>query len=394
MKNLKHAVYIGGFELPDKNAAAQRVIANGKLLTKLGYEVSYIGVNRDQSKQENRRENLNIDNFKFASWKQNYPTSHKDWLSFLSDISFLKNIIKEDLRSNVDIIVVYNYPSIALLKLIKYCKKKNIKLIADITEWYQPSGNFIFRVIKGLDSLYRMRILNKKLDGVITISKYLYNFYKDSNRILLPPLVDKNSPKWKNVLNSNNNNIRKIVYVGSPGNGLKDRLDKIILSLSRIKDNIGEFEFRIVGITKEEFVDFFDINLSQDSMLFNISFEGRKPHKEAIKIIKQADYSIFLRDNNLTNTAGFPTKFVESVSCNTPVITNASSNIKDFLKNGELGYLIDVSSNKKMDESLTVSLNQKQEKINYMKQQCFLFNEFHYEYYEGKMEKFLCNLYD
>ncbi|MCK9163882.1 MAG: hypothetical protein M0O93_06000 [Bacteroidales bacterium] len=39
----KTILYIGGFELPDKNAAAQRVISNGKILRDLGFNVVYIG---------------------------------------------------------------------------------------------------------------------------------------------------------------------------------------------------------------------------------------------------------------------------------------------------------------------------------------------------------------
>ena len=40
-------LYIGGFELPDKNAAAHRVISNAFLLRELGYEVSFIGISED-----------------------------------------------------------------------------------------------------------------------------------------------------------------------------------------------------------------------------------------------------------------------------------------------------------------------------------------------------------
>lgn len=39
-------LYIGGFELPDKNAAAQRVVSNAKLCRDLGYEVTLIGVDK------------------------------------------------------------------------------------------------------------------------------------------------------------------------------------------------------------------------------------------------------------------------------------------------------------------------------------------------------------
>ena len=38
-------IYIGGFELPDKNAAAHRVLGNAKILRELGYKVILIEFN-------------------------------------------------------------------------------------------------------------------------------------------------------------------------------------------------------------------------------------------------------------------------------------------------------------------------------------------------------------
>lgn len=393
MKNLKRVLYVGGFELPDKNAAAQRVVANGKLFNKLGYDVSFLGVNTEQGESKNQKEILSFDNFSFNSWKQEYPKSYLDWIYFLTDITLVKRIVEDEFNSNLDFIVVYNYPSIALWKLIFYCKKNNIKLLADVTEWYQPQGNIIFRIIKGFDSFLRMKILHKRIDGIIAISNYLFDYYKNSNRIQIPPLVDKKSTKWEGI-NLSECNTRKIVYVGSPGNGLKDRLDKVLFSLSRIKDDVNEFEFSIVGITKDEYLNNFGVNSLPKNLFANVNFEGRKSHQEAIEKIKEADYSIFLRDNNLVNKAGFPTKFVESITCNTPVLTNSVSNIKDFLKNGELGFLLDTSSDERLDKSLALALNQDLEKINYMKRKCFLFNEFHYEFYVNNFQYFLSNLTD
>lgn len=38
---MKRVLYIGGFELPDKNAAAQRVLSIGKAYRLLGYDVLF-----------------------------------------------------------------------------------------------------------------------------------------------------------------------------------------------------------------------------------------------------------------------------------------------------------------------------------------------------------------
>ena len=42
-------IYMGNFALPDKNAAAHRVMINGKIFKDLGYRVAYLGVTRDES---------------------------------------------------------------------------------------------------------------------------------------------------------------------------------------------------------------------------------------------------------------------------------------------------------------------------------------------------------
>jgi len=45
----KTIVYIGGFELPDKNAAAHRVINNSKAFRELGYKVVFIDASKDNN---------------------------------------------------------------------------------------------------------------------------------------------------------------------------------------------------------------------------------------------------------------------------------------------------------------------------------------------------------
>lgn len=44
---MKKILYIGGFELPDKNAAAHRVLAIAKGLRDSGNEVVFMGVSKD-----------------------------------------------------------------------------------------------------------------------------------------------------------------------------------------------------------------------------------------------------------------------------------------------------------------------------------------------------------
>ncbi|MEN8120222.1 MAG: glycosyltransferase [Bacteroidota bacterium] len=392
MAQEKNVLYVGGFELPDRNAAALRVIANGKLFNRLGYEVTYIGVDKSDNFIESSIKKFKIDGFVFFTKAQKYPDTNLNWFKFITDISFVKETIEKDLNNKVDIIVAYNYPAITLKKLSNYSKKNNIKIIADVSEWYEPQGNIIFRIIKGLDSNLRMNVFQKQLDGIIAISQYLYDYYKHNNVIKLPPLIDKKSSKWEKTINANGHGGIRLVYVGSPGNGQKDRLDLIIRTLSGIKSQISEFEFIIVGITKNQYLEFFGQESFPDNLKNNLIFLGRKPHLDSINEIKKSDFSIFLRDNNLVNTAGFPTKFVESVSSGTPVLTNVSSNVTDYLEEGILGYIINTSTDKSLRSSLTKSLNLGLDNIKKMKESCSKFERFNYTYYLNDFKNFLSRL--
>jgi len=382
MNSKKEILYIGGFELPDKNAAAQRVFANGKLLTKLGYNVSFLGLDREIISSGNIFDSVqNVEDFKY--WSLKYPQSVSEWMNYLSSISSIKKVIENYLSLKPVMIIAYNYPAVALFNLRSYCLKHNIKLVADCTEWYQPTGSVVFRLIKSLDTFFRMRWVHNNIDGVIAISKYLYEYYnkRTKNVVLLPPLIDKNNPKWSNT-NYKPNQICELIYAGSPGDGNKDKLDLILKALAEVKKReTRDFRLTIIGLSEEQYISSFGIESIPNNIKNDILFKGRLSHLDTINAIKTADYSIFIREKRLVTLAGFPTKFVEAISCGTPVLTNGSSNIEDYLIEGENGYLLDLYDFKTLTKTLEHAISQSPEKILSMKNFCknsnlFDFNNF------------------
>ena len=218
-----------------------------------------------------------------------------------------------------------------------------MKIIADCTEWYGAQGKNVFmKAIKGVDSFFRMRILQKKVDGLVVISKYLKNYYYNhKNLIELPPLVDLTEEKWLNTIDLlDDKQYIKLVYSGSPG-FKKDKINKIINGLYMLRDRY-KFKFIVIGIAEKDYLSYYPGDTKKITELNNkVKFLGRLSHQESIKILKQGDFSIFIREDNLINRAGFPTKLVESMSCGVPVITNKTSNIDEYISNGNNGFLID-----------------------------------------------------
>ena len=386
----KSILYLGGFELPDKNAAAQRVIANGKLFTSIGYQVFYLGVDREVLPAVGLMETARIVNG-FQSWSVNYPQSIPDWFNYLSNISSVQEIIEKHLSSAPFAIIAYDYPSFALARLKSYCKKNGIALIADSTEWYVVSGGLLFRILKATDTILRMRWLQPRLDGLIAVSRYLYEYYakRMKNVLLLPPLVDLTDEKWQFEEESQSSCCR-LIYSGSPGSGGKDRIDKIIKALAVLKDTTPcNFSLAVVGITEKQYMENFGQDSLPDTLREQVKFFGRIPHKEAIQAVKRSDYSIFIRDDTRVSRAGFPTKFVESISCGTPVLTNATSNISEYLNVGENGYILDVTTEQSLIDSLFRALSLSREEMSAMRQECLKVRAFDYLTYKNESQRFL-----
>lgn len=315
--------------MPDGNAAAQRVLGVAKLLHLCNFDVRFCGLSHNITIGT---EKGSIDSFQYCNYP--YPSSAGKWLKYLTGSDYVKSEIKS---YKPNLVILYNHPAFAIENITRYCRKKGIKVIGDVTEWYKPEGNFLFRIIKGYDTNRRMNSSHLKLDGLICISSFLSDFYykQGANVLELPPLVDGRQSKWHQKVEKHPDEIR-MVYAGSPG-AVKDRLDLILGGLDKITLNFSKpFRFDIIGITKEQYQNTWGDETERDYVVFN----GCRPHNEVIKKLLESDFQIFLRPDSLLNRAGFPTKFVETVTSGTIPITNLSSNLHKYLMDGVNGFVV------------------------------------------------------
>lgn len=322
----KRIIYIGGFELPDKNAAAQRVMTNAVILRELGYDVVFIDIDRECKEDILKTKRVCGG---FDRWSVKYSNKR------LYSSSDFKKVYGK--YNDVAGVIAYNYPAAALYGILRFCRRSKIWCAADCTEWYGAlAEDMITRAVKGVDSYFRMNIIQPRLDGVIAVSRYIYNYYsKRTNTVLLPPLVDARDEKWhgKNIG-------ERLVFsfVGTLGVE-KDRPNYMVEAFSKIK---SDYVFNIVGIPEEEYTAHYPEHRELiKQMRGKIIFRGTLPHKKALEFVKNADFTVFCRDKTRMTNAGFPTKFVESITCGTPVITTRTSDLGEYLKDGENGFFVD-----------------------------------------------------
>ena len=199
-------------------------------------------------------------------------------------------------------------------------------------------------MIKDCDTFLRMKCLYKHVDHMITISKYLKQYYSAYVKqiVEIPGVVADNYCVQNNY--QNRDELINLCFVGVPGpNCCKEKIDWVIESICELNLIEDRFRFTIAGVGR----DFFEKdcpNLVKHS-LFDSSVKclGRISHLECLELVASSDFSVIVREDTLLSNAGFPTKLGESFACGTPVLVTPTSNLEDYILHG-YGFVADECS--------------------------------------------------
>ncbi len=371
MRN-KTIIYAGGFVLPDKNAAANRVVSNGKIFDSLGYKTVFLGASYSDEAFNGIRHLDGYENM----FEQAHPQSSIEWIKHMFSVENIENLIEK--TGNVGTVILYNVPFFTLLKAKKAFGKKNIKVCYDCTEWTKDTdGSFLKKIFKAFDEILIRNFAHKVADKMIVISKMMANKYKSSELIVIPPLVDINDGIWHQI-QEKDSDFFEFCFAGVP-DGNKESLDKVVDAFRTIESS--KIRLRIIGIAKDDFHNIYpDCNIP-DKLKDRIIFMGRISHSETIKYVLSCDCYIFIRVSDRRNNAGFPTKFAESFTCNVPIITTNVSDIGTYLKKSGKGCLLEEMSADKIKAAMISQIKNKAQSSDRK-----LNTAFHYEKYKN-----ICN---
>lgn len=333
-------IYMGAFRLPNLDAAAPRVLNNAKVFRKLGHKVRFIswgGQYRSEDLCEDGK--YRVDGFEYiisgdlVSGSSLGDRIKAKFFRGKKSIKLLKT------GSQPEILILYNADYIFTLKMLKYCKIRGIKLVNDITEWYD---NNELKLTDILLNYLNMTKLQYDVRNKILISSFLNEYYKESNNIVVPPLCDKSEIKWKKTLSDER--VKSfdgitLIYAGNPGK--KDCVHTVINAVNALALENQNIRFMILGIEKTQYLKLYYSYLTNKNLHENIIFLGRVSQDSIPAYYKMADFMVLLRNPNRKSMAGFPTKFAESMTAGVPVITNATSDLPKYVVDGETGFLVD-----------------------------------------------------
>jgi glycosyltransferase involved in cell wall biosynthesis len=347
-------LYVGGFGLPDRTASALRALGNAAVLRAAGYQVLIAGKFTQIPPPQSQP--VQVHGFDCHDIRQ--PLPGLPVVDYTVSPANIRALALHIGVGRVAAIMAYNYPGFGLHRLLQLGCGLGIPVINETTEWYGWEG---FRPLTNarrmLESRWRNGSLVARAGNLVSATHWTRNRHPNVNALILPFALDPAWDCWQADVNDawcRDSDAVRLVYSGSPGIGMKkDRLPLIVEALDRLNPDGQGFRFAVVGMTKHDYLR----SMPRHAALLerhagSIRFQGRMPHRDAVGVLKAADFSIFVREPNRVSDVGFPTKYAEAATCGIPVLTNRTSDIAEYLIDGQNGILLPDCGATSMEQGL------------------------------------------
>jgi len=247
----------------------------------------------------------------------------------------VKKYLNEN-KDNIDTLYLY-CGQVSVFKVCKkFCKKYDKGLIRDCPDWFSHEQYKFgkFSIFYQMNNRVNTKITDKSFD-IVAISHYLEKHFKSKgNRTLYVPVLcdsaERTKPKEKN------SDTLKLFYAGIPGK--KDFIVNLLEStLLLTKEEKAKIRISLVGVNRKMLIDGCGISSNVlDSCADILDIHGRVPKTKVLEMMEEADFLALPRDAEARYAkAGFPSKVTESLANATPILCNISSDLGEYLVDGE-----------------------------------------------------------
>lgn len=242
-------------------------------------------------------------------------------------------------NNKYDIVLLYNSAMSSYIPVLNFCRSKNIKCLADLTEWY-PLSIMRMLSVNFWDNFFFRNFKLNKYDGIIAISSFWERFAskKTIPTIRVPSLCNPNDTRP--MVSSPANSVFQLVYLG----GLSDRdlpytmIDGVKLAAKKdipIRLTIiGNIDRQKAGRKIKKLV-------KADPILKKlIYFTGFIEDNEMNDLLNTASANILLRGDNDFSNGCFPTRLPEYLLTAQPLITSAIHDFKLYFEDKKNACLL------------------------------------------------------
>ncbi|TKZ17448.1 glycosyltransferase family 4 protein [Shimia litoralis] len=391
MRNI--VILAGGYGLDTRNASAVRALGLAQMIQSLGYQVIVMGKFKSPPAAARSPDGLEIDGVMCRDIQR--PIVDRSCVSYVVSADPLVQVVDEQGADRVLAVLCYNYPARGAWSMIRQARRRGIAPILDCTEWYGWEGRKILRNLWRLAGVtIRMRVLTRLAGNVSCASRWFQAHVARQHTVLWPFVLDTTRPEWQRSPAPDPARRAHLVYSGSPGMGMhKDRLPVMIASLARLAAEGHDFRISVAGITEAQYLQTMPGHRDQlDRLGGRLQFLGRIPHADSLTLLRSADFSVFFRQPNRVSNTGFATKYVEAATLGVPVISNPTSDIPLYLRDGENGIMARSIVDADVDDALRRAICLTPEERAAMVAACRAENPFDMRALQREAREFLENL--
>lgn len=336
-------IFFGTFSFPSGDAAGARVLELAKGAVELGNNVTIISLfGEEKGWQEISHNRLSINYVSTGFPKvlgSSFVSRVRGRLHFYKSRSTLIKYLKETVEEK-DKNVIYFYGRSrfyldAVLDKVSI-KGKTIKVCVDIVEPPSAKQGLLYSLFHPftLDAkrMFSEKVL-KRIDLGVFISHGLKNkFGKNFNKVLVVPSVVSLAIENKDLIVASESNYSGTIKLGYLGALLeKDDPKRLIEFCNYLyKANIP-FELHVIGrsnVFKEG--RYWRSKLGSSEFASNIVFHDNLKKALVNDVLKSMDYNILLRSKDVLQEMTFPTRIIDLLVANRPVIINLFGDLKEY----------------------------------------------------------------
>lgn len=271
----------------------------------------------------------------------------------LRSLSFARVADAIDIRS---VRCVYTTLGTLSPGLILLCRRVwHRPLIVDCMEWFEPS-QFRLGVLSPTYLAFALKFhYLRRNANVICISTTLCSeFRRRGARVLhIPPQVDASSYAPHAAIRSDDR--MRLFYAGTAAR--KDNLAIALHALASLsEDQRSRIQFTIAGPTRDEVVRLIGSAETSLRLRDSVNVLGRISREDVLRWLSESHFTVLVRPTSRYSNAGFPSKIPESLAAGTPPITNITSDLGHYLRDGENSIVVKEYSNEAVRDAFARAL--------------------------------------
>lgn len=269
--------------------------------------------------------------FKKQTFYKNVVIRNTSFLRLLSIFFVLKNWKQ---KNNKNFLYVYDGINIENIFIVLIAIFLSYKIISDIVEDYKFHTENISTIqkIRIHSILFFEKIIDSLIDGVVVISKHLYDKYSSITKkpvIIIPGSANVIKPEGNQSMEKD---FLVLAYVGTFGK--KDGLEYLLQAFNILSKKQHKIKLKLAG--KGNNIEELISNYSNK----DIEYVGFLSEEKYYQFLYEADMFILNRVDSIYANAGFPYKLPEYLATGKSVIATNISGIDEYLKNFEDALLI------------------------------------------------------